>query len=153
MKSCSITGNGYGPGSRTRLRGLETGDMLVFERMLRRVVTQIMSYHDLGNEPEKVYHALVLGMLVWMSGKYDIRSNRESGYGRYDVLLCPKDPSRHGIVIEFKRVYQDEAPDDVLEEALQQIQERRYATELEAAGIQQIITLAIAFQGKRLWMR
>jgi hypothetical protein len=135
------------------LHSLQSGDMVVFERMLRRVVTQIMSYHDLGNEPEKVYHALVLGMLVWLSGKYEIRSNREAGYGRYDLVLRPKDSSKHGIIIEFKRIYEDETPEEVLEAALQQIRNRHYAAELEAAGIQHIIPLAIAFQGKQLWMQ
>ncbi|GAK53224.1 hypothetical protein U14_04489 [Candidatus Moduliflexus flocculans] len=135
------------------LRGLENGDVVVFERMLRRVVTQIMSYHDLSGEPEKVYHALVLGMLVWLSGKYEIRSNRESGYGRYDVLLRPKNPEKQGIIIEFKRVYDDETPEDVLTAALRQIQERRYLAELDAAGIHSHLQLAVAFRGKELWVR
>ncbi|MCP4688287.1 MAG: hypothetical protein GY859_09560, partial [Desulfobacterales bacterium] len=54
---------------------------------MRTVVKRVISYHDFSGEPEKVYHALVLGMLVWLSGKYDIKSNRESGYGRYDLAL------------------------------------------------------------------
>ncbi len=137
----------------TMLHGLQDGDVIVFERMLRRVVTQIMSYHDLSGEPEKVYHALMLGMLVWLSGKYDIRSNRESGYGRYDVMLKPKDTRRQGIIIKFKRVYEDEKPETILKQALKQIEVRGYTAELEAAGIQNILKLAIAFQGKELWVK
>ncbi|MCP4690111.1 MAG: AAA family ATPase, partial [Desulfobacterales bacterium] len=81
------------------LTALERGDVEGFERYLRTMVKQVMSYHDFSGEPEKVYHALVLGMLVWLSGKYEIRSNRESGYGRYDLALTPKDPGKQGIIM------------------------------------------------------
>lgn len=113
---------------------LKTPDVKLFETMLRRVTVQVMSFHDFGDEPERVYHALVLGMLVWMSGEYAIRSNRESGYGRYDLMLRPKSADRPGIVIEFKKVEEKEAPEETLARAMTQIEERRYATDLEAAG-------------------
>ncbi len=135
------------------LKALETGDVKLFEKLLREVVLQIMSYHDFSGAPEKVYHALMLGMLVWLSDKYKIRSNRESGYGRYDLMLKPEDGSKQGIVIEFKKVYENETPEQVLEDALKQIEEKKYATELEAAGITDILKLAIAFRGKELWIR
>lgn len=143
------------------LRALETGDVSLFERMLRVIVVRIMSCHDLSGEPEKVYHALVLGMLVWMSGKYDIRSNRESGYGRYDIMMKPKDLRRQGILIEFKRLDGDEnedgdekkkreTPQKALKAALKQ---KGYAAELEAAGILNILKLAVVFKGKELWVK
>ncbi|MDM8521925.1 AAA family ATPase [Desulfococcaceae bacterium HSG8] len=150
------------------LMALETGDVKLFERMLRLIVMRIMSYHDLAGEPEKVYHALVLGMLVWMSGKYEMRSNRESGYGRYDLMLKPDDPEGQGIIIELKRLDEDEeqdadedgkrkkkkkTPQDALEEALKQIEDRGYAAELEAAGIRKILKLAVVFSGKKLWVK
>ena len=135
------------------LEALQVGDVTGFERLLRRIVLQIVSYHDLSGEPEKVYHALVLGMLVWLAHKYEIRSNRESGYGRYDLMLKPNDVTQRGIIIEFKQVYDDEKPEDVVKEALQQIEKKRYAAELEAAGIQHILKLAIAFKGKELWVQ
>jgi hypothetical protein len=131
---------------------LEKGDAKLFEIMLRKIVLQIMSYHDLSGEPEKVYHALVLGMLVWMSGNYVIRSNRESGYGRYDIMLRPKDPEKHGIIIEFKMMDEGKSPEKTLEDAMEQIESRKYAAELEAAGIKKIMKIAIAFQGKKLWL-
>jgi hypothetical protein len=112
-----------------------------------------MSFHDLGDAPERVYHALVLGMLVWMSGRYEIRSNRESGYGRYDLMLKPKDPIKPGIIIEFKKVDDDTPPDRTLEAAMEQIEAKRYAAELETAGIKNILKLAIAFRGKDLWIK
>ena len=132
------------------LIALESGDVKLFERMLRMIVLQIMSYHDLGSEPEKVYHALVLGMMVWLSTKYTIRSNRESGYGRYDLMLKPNDPAKSGIIIEFKRVYDSEKPEHVLSQALKQIEEKRYTAELEEAGIKEVLKIAIAFRGKEL---
>jgi len=137
------------------LRALQTGDVKLFERMLRKVVLRVMSYHDLGGEPEKVYHALVLGMLVWLSGKYEIRSNRESGYGRYDLMLKPLDLKKQGIIIEFKQVDEEdkETPEKAMERALEQIEDRAYATELEAAGIRNILKLAVVFKGKELWMK
>ena len=135
------------------LEALQTGNVMGFERLLRRIVLQIVSYHDLSGEPEKVYHALVLGMLVWLAHKYEIRSNRESGYGRYDLMLKPNDISQRGIIIEFKQVYDQEKPDDVVKEALKQIEKKGYSAELEAAGIQHILKLAIAFREKELWVQ
>jgi hypothetical protein len=75
-----------------------------FERLLRKIVTQVMSYHDFSSVPERVYHAMVLEILVWMSGKCNILSNRESGYGHYDIMMKPKDIKKAGIVMEFKLV-------------------------------------------------
>ena len=135
------------------LEALQVGDVTGFERLLCRIVLQIVSYHDLSGEPEKVYHALVLGMLVWLAHKYEIRSNRESGYGRYDLMLRPNDVSKRGIIIEFKQVYKNEKPEDVLKEELKQIEKKGYSAELEAAGIQHIFKLAIAFKGKELWVK
>ncbi len=135
------------------LTALENGDMKLFERMLRMIVLQIMSYHDLGSEPEKVYHALVLGMMVWLSARYTIRSNRESGYGRYDLMLKPNDPAKTGIIIEFKRVYDSEKPEHVLSQALKQIEEKIYTAEIEEAGIKKVSKIAIAFRGKELWIK
>ncbi len=137
------------------LHALSSGDVELFERLLRKVVMQVMSYHDLAGEPEKVYHAFVLGMLVWMEDRYVIRSNRESGYGRYDILMKPKDPCGWGIVIEFKLVEKkgENAHEAVLEGALEQIEARGYVAELGAAGVGDVLAIAVAFRGKELWVR
>ncbi|MCP4110023.1 MAG: AAA family ATPase [Desulfobacteraceae bacterium] len=142
------------------LTALESGDVRLFERMLRTVVKEIMSYHDLSRQPESVYQALVLGMLVWLSPKYEIRTNRESGYGRYDMMFKPRQAEdgedksiRRGIILEFKQVYDDEKPETVLEGALKQIRDKAYTTELEAAGVKEILRLAIAFRGKEMWLK
>jgi hypothetical protein len=136
-------------------KSLEQGDATLFEIMLKKIVKQVMSFHDLAGEPEKVYHALVLGMLVWMSYAYDIRSNRESGYGRYDVMLKPKGVGKPGVVIEFKRVDEagEDGPEITLQSALDQIERRQYGAELEASGIKDILKIAVAFRGKELWVR
>lgn len=140
---------------RLMLKGLTTGDIVLFERMLRKIVTHIMSYHDLAGESEKVYHALVMGILVWLQDQYTIRSNRESGYGRYDLMLKPKKPGAPGIIIEFKQIdqYTGETSAKALENALKQIEKRQYAAELEAAGVAEIVKLAIVFRGKELWVK
>ncbi|MCP4345616.1 MAG: AAA family ATPase [Desulfobacterales bacterium] len=142
------------------LTALESGDVRLFERMLRTVVKEIMSYHDLSRQPESVYQALVLGMLVWLSPKYEIRTNRESGYGRYDMMFKPRQAEdgedksiRRGIILEFKQVYDDEKPETVLEGALKQIRDKAYTTELEGAGVKEILRLAIAFRGKEMWLK
>ncbi len=67
------------------LKALIDGDILLFEKMLKMIVLAVFSYHDFGDEPEKVYHALVAGLLVWISDTHEIKSNRDSGYGRYDI--------------------------------------------------------------------
>ncbi|QTA80133.1 AAA ATPase-like domain-containing protein, nuclease domain-containing [Desulfonema limicola] len=137
------------------LSALENKNVNFFEQMLKKIVMQVMSYHDLGNSPEKVYHALVLGILVWMSYKYEIRSNRESGHGRYDIMMKPKDKDKTGIIIEFKKVDKEknESHEKAMEAALKQIEEKNYASELQAAGIRDILKLAVVFQGKELWVR
>ena len=85
------------------LKALIEGDVELFEEMLQKVVNSVYSYHDFGDEPEKVYHALVTGMLTWITNTHEIKSNRESGYGRYDVMIIPHDPTRIGYIIEFKK--------------------------------------------------
>jgi hypothetical protein len=139
---------------REMIAALENADVRLFERLLRHVVARILSFHDLSGPPEKVYHALVLGMLVWMSGKYDIRSNRESGLGRFDLMLKPKAAGKPGILMEFKKVDADaeNAHEPVLKAALAQIDEKGYAAELAAAGVEKVLKIAVAFRGKQLWL-
>ena len=112
-----------------------------------------MSYHDFAGSPEKVYHALVLGMLVWLSNDYVIRSNRESGFGRYDIIFMPKDKTRQGIIIEFKRIEENEVVEEVLTDALNQIEEKRYDVELKAENIHDILKLAIGFSSKNVYLK
>ena len=140
---------------KTMLKALVEGDIKRFESMLKKVVLSVFSYHDFGGSPEKVYHALVVGMLIWLSDTHEVKSNRESGFGRYDIMIIPHDPSRIGYVIEFKTVDTDEneTVESALESALKQIKEMQYETELVDRNIQQIKKLAIAFSGKEVFVK
>ncbi len=131
------------------------GEVKEFERYFRDLVLNIFSYHDFGNESEKVYQAFTIGLLVWLGGQYEIKSNRESGYGRYDVMVIPRDLARVGYVIEFKKVdaYENETPELALQNALLQIEEKKYAAELYGRGLKTVKRLAIVFEGKRVWVK
>jgi len=123
--------------------------------MLRKVVAAVFSYHDFGGEPEKVYHALVAGLLIWITDTHEIKSNRESGYGRYDIMIIPKDSRQTGYVIEFKTVDKEdnETVDTAVQTALAQIEEKKYETELLERGIENIKKLAVVFNGKDVYVR
>jgi hypothetical protein len=137
------------------LKALIDGDINLFEKMLRKVVTAVFSYHDFSGEPEKVYHALVTGLLVWITHTHEIKSNRESGYGRYDIMIIPHDPGQTGYVIEFKAVDADdnETVADAVAAALQQIEEKKYETELVERGIKKIKKLAVVFSSKDVYVK
>lgn len=119
-----------------------------------RLVPNVLSFHDVYPEnAEAFYHAFFTGMLVFLSSTRNVRSNRESGYGRYDVTLEPQDKSRYpGVVIEFKLVSSKSTIEETLETADQQIIDKSYAAELEAAGCGCILRWAIAFRGKEMAM-
>ena len=137
----------------TMLKALITKDVEVFEEIFSDFVMKNMSYFDVsGEEPERVYHAFVLGMIVSLADEYEVKSNKESGYGRYDVMLIPRDKTKLGIIIEFKRI-KDTAPktiDEGVNEALKQIEENKYEEELKDRDINNILKLAIVFKGKKV---
>ncbi|WP_297426749.1 AAA family ATPase [Clostridium sp.] len=135
------------------LDALITGDIKTFEYILKEFVINSISYFDVaGKEPEKVYHAFVLGLLLSLSNSYYVKSNKESGYGRYDVMLIPKDNSKLGVIIEFKKIsdFSNDTLEDSTEEALKQIKDMKYRTELEEKHINNILELAIVFKGKEV---
>lgn len=140
---------------RRLLDALRRGRIEEFGQLFREVVARIFSYHDFGEEAEKVYQAFTIGLLVWLRGTHEVKNNRESGYGRYDVMLIPKDVQGIGYVIEFKKVDTagGESPEQALEKALQQIDEKGYTTELHQRGIRRIKKLAVAFRGKEVWVK
>lgn len=137
----------------TMLKALITRDVETFDEIFSDFVMDSMSYFDVsGKEPEKVYHAFVLGMIVSLSEEYEVKSNKESGFGRYDVMLIPKDTSKLGIIIEFKRI-KNTAPktiDTGTKEALEQIENNKYESELRKRNIRNILKLAIVFKGKEV---
>ena len=100
-----------------------------------------------------MYHAFVLGLLVTLEKTHEIKSNRESGFGRYDVMLIPKDSSALGICMEFKKAQEHEDLETVAINALKQIEEKKYNRELQNRGIQDILHLGFAFQGKKVLIK
>ena len=109
-----------------------------------------ISFYDTG--AEGFYHGLMLGLVVLMDDQYKIKSNRESGEGRYDICLIPRDKKYPGIIMEFKSAkgIGDEALRELSEEALRQIIDRGYDNEMLSDGIETIMKLGIAFSGKRI---
>ncbi|KKR96921.1 MAG: hypothetical protein UU47_C0005G0034 [candidate division TM6 bacterium GW2011_GWE2_41_16] len=138
------------------LKALDTGDSETFIRAFEQFVTESLSYFDVsGSKPELFYHAFVLGMLVGLRSTHDVRSNRESGYGRYDVMVIPKDQRKKGYIFEFKKVdlRRGELLDEAATSALDQIESRQYAKELEDRDIAQVISFGIAFAGKHVCIK
>lgn len=138
------------------LNSLLNGDIKIFGKLLKQFVLKSISYFDVGGyEGEKVYHAFVLGMLISLNDEYEVLSNRESGYGRYDVMIIPKDISKLGIVIEFKKLDPDdtETLEEMADEALKQIKGKKYSITLEQRGIQDIKEIAIVFKGKEICIK
>ncbi|MBN7573081.1 AAA family ATPase [Clostridium sp. 2-1] len=135
------------------LNTLITGNIKIFAGLFKEFVINNLSYFDIsGKEPERVYNAFVLGMLVSLSNEYEVKSNKESGYGRYDVMIIPKDISKIGIIIEFKKIdyFLDDTIEEATKEALRQIEEKNYAQELFQKEVKNIIKLAIVFKGKEV---
>ena len=115
-------------------------------------VEESFSYFDVtGKSSESFYHAFVLGMLVQLQATHAIKSNRESGLGRYDVCLMPNDKSQPAFVFEFKKASkrQQESLDSACDAALAQIENKQYVTELHALGYEIVYPIAIAFEGKQ----
>ncbi|CAN5308868.1 hypothetical protein BH10PSE19_BH10PSE19_22000 [soil metagenome] len=147
------------------LEHLLTANIPAFEQDLQTIMEQTVSVHDTSQNPEAFYHGLMIGMTVSLYGNknYEIKSNREAGYGRYDYLVLCHDPLRPSLVIELKRVAATAAEkadiellmrklEATAEEALQQMQQQQYVAEAKQRGKSRIVKLAIAFCGKRFKM-
>lgn len=137
------------------LKALINFDYEVFEEIFIDYVEKSLSYFDVsGEEPERVYHSFVLGMLVALNNTHYVLSNRESGYGRYDVMVIPKDITKPGIIIEFKRARKNNKKtiEQLIEEAKTQIEDKKYETELLSRGITDIKKLVIVFKGKEVFV-
>lgn len=140
------------------IKALLQDDLKAMNAYMNRVALRTFSFFDSGNkpsdesEPERFYHGFVLGLMVELEDQYTITSNRESGFGRYDILLEPKQQNGYGIIMEFK-VHDPAEEKDLsrtVEAALKQIQEKQYDAVLLSKGIpeKQIRKYGFAFRGK-----
>ena len=142
------------------IKAMFAGDVDAMNEYMNRVALQTFSYFDTGErasgaEPERFYHGFVLGLLVDLQDKYYLKSNRESGFGRYDIMMIPHDPVKNpAIIIEFKVCSRTrkETLEDAVQSALQQITDKKYEAELLAQGIpkERIRHYGFAFEGKKV---
>jgi hypothetical protein len=146
-----------GPGgSLDRLtRALLGGDAEGFEEQLQAFVINLLSYQDPGAvDPERVYQGFVLGLLAALEPDYLVRSNRESGEGRPDVTIRPRAAGKPAVVLELEVARKGrKTPAAALREGLAQIQQKGYAAELLSAGASAVHAFAVAFDGKRVWVK
>ena len=142
------------------IKAMMENDLEIMNYYMNRVIQETFSYFDVGSgetgleETERFYHGFVLGLMAEQAENYVLKSNRESGFGRYDVMLIPKDRTRPAIVMEFKVFDGDEEQDlkDTVQAALKQIEEKQYDTELLALGFPKdhIRHYGFAFEGKKV---
>ncbi len=134
---------------RRMLDALIDGNIPVFQQKLGELIRATLSYYDTGGkQSERIYHAFVLGLLAHLTHLYHIRSNRESGLGRYDVMMIPNDKSQAGIILEFKVTKTVDDRDAAVKAGLKQIATKDYGAELKAQGIERYAEIAVAFCGK-----
>mgnify|MGYP005758751003 CR=1 FL=1 len=136
---------------RSILKDLVNLNLKEFEKKFNVLVREMFSYMDVGeNTAENFYHAFVLGMLVGLKDTYYVNSNRESGYGRYDIMLEPKDKNGNSFIMEFKVLddMEEKTVDETLENAKKQIEEKGYETNLRERGFENITKMVYAFKGK-----
>ncbi|MBK8256410.1 MAG: AAA family ATPase [Polyangiaceae bacterium] len=136
------------------VQALINGNAPKVQKLFESLLLSAMSFQDpAGRQPEKLYHGFILGLLVHLESTYEVRSNRESGYGRADVLMRPKIPGQPGIVMELKVLHRGDTPEEALAEAAEQIRERQYAAELRNAGVHIVHEYTLLFDGKQAWVR
>ena len=128
------------------------GNAVLFEEDLNRILRNSVSYHDAANG-ESFYHGMMLGFCVLLKDTHIVESNRESGYGRFDLALIPTDRRYYGVIMEFKRAADEAQLEDKALEALAQIEELSYIAEFQQRQIEKVWKYGIAFCGKKVCLR
>ena len=139
----------------TILKDLVTLKLDDFEEKFKKLVIEMFSFMDVGeNTAENFYHAFVLGMLVGLKDSYYVNSNRESGLGRYDIMLEPKDKNQNSFIMEFKvhKPEKESCIEETIANAKRQIEERKYEQSLLERGFTNITKMVFAFKGKEVKM-
>ena len=137
------------------LKDLITLNLEEYEKKFEKLVVEMFSYMDVGeNTAENFYHAFVLGMLVGLKDTYYVNSNRESGMGRYDIMLEPKDKNGNSFIMEFKVLEDKEEKtiEETIENAKKQIEGKQYEQNLKERGFKNITKMVYAFKGKEVKM-
>ncbi|MEM7589604.1 MAG: AAA family ATPase, partial [Myxococcota bacterium] len=143
------------------VKALLVGNGAVFTHRLQAFVRTSMSYFDVsGDDPERVYQAFILGLLVHLERDYRLRSEREAGDGRADILLIPKQPNQPGMILEFKlaasvwgekdQTVVEQGLQETAEAALQQIKDKNYVSEFADQNCRFVLAVGISFVGKQL---
>ncbi|MFO7862594.1 MAG: AAA family ATPase [Salinivirgaceae bacterium] len=138
------------------LKALVEGEIEIFEEVLNKFVCQSLSYFNLAKgtkEIERIYQAFILGLLINLQNTHDVTSEKESGYGRYDIAIIPNDKSKRAVIMELKRTRPKETTEQALDSALKQIEDRQYEAALRQQGCENIMKIAVTFDGKRIWTK
>ena len=121
-----------------------------YEETLQDILLKSVSYNDTKKENEAFYHGFILGMSLYLEGEYIVKSNIESGLGRYDVSIEPKNKNKRGYILEFKATDNVDKLEEISKEALKQIEEAKYSSSLKQTDTKEILHLGIAFCGKQI---
>ncbi|QUB96082.1 AAA family ATPase [Leptotrichia sp. oral taxon 218] len=132
------------------IKALENGNIKKFEKTLGEIMINMLSHFDLDKEMEKIYQVFMIGLVGFLMGKYEIISNDESGYGRYDLAMIPIKSNEKAYLMEFKISKTKKGMEEKAEKALKQIDEKKYDTRLKARGIKNILKIGVAFYGKEV---
>ena len=132
------------------IKALEGGDIKKFEETLGEIMINMLSHFDLDKDMEKIYQVFMIGLVGFLMGKYEIISNDESGYGRYDLAMIPIKSNEKAYLMEFKISKTKKGMEESAEKALKQIDEKKYDTKLKARGIKNILKIGVAFYGKEV---
>ncbi|WP_405349534.1 ATP-binding protein [Fusobacterium animalis] len=121
-----------------------------YEETLQDILLKSVSYNDTKKGNEAFYHGFILGMSLYLEGEYIVKSNIESGLGRYDVSIEPKNKNKRGYILEFKATDNIDKLEEISKEALKQIEEGKYSSTLKQTDTKEILYLGIAFCGKQI---